>query len=72
MGDAATGRVVLWNPAAERLFGYSADEMVGCSLELLVPAGMRERHRAGTARYAETGLGPLVDGGRPVQLPGSS
>ena len=69
VGDAATGRIVLWNPAAERLFGWTAAEMIGESIERLVPASMLERHRLGIARYGETGHGPLIDSGRPIEVP---
>jgi PAS domain S-box-containing protein len=31
------GRVTTWNPAAERLFGYSAEEAVGSSIDLIIP-----------------------------------
>jgi PAS domain S-box-containing protein len=50
------GRLVEFNPAAERVFGYSRTEIVGQSMaDLLVPSGLREQHRAGFARYLATG-----------------
>src|SRR3982074_1269803 len=33
----ATGRIVLWNSAAEKLFGYTAAEAIGQSIEILMP-----------------------------------
>jgi PAS domain S-box-containing protein len=46
------GRVVDFNPAAERTFGYSSEEAVGRDMaELIVPAELRSRHRRGLARY---------------------
>ncbi|MFN3208112.1 MAG: PAS domain S-box protein [Roseovarius sp.] len=33
------GRIVSWNPAAERLYGYSSDEIMGRSLEIMYPEG---------------------------------
>src|SRR5712691_5847716 len=33
----ATGRIVLWTPAAEKLFGYTAAEAIGQSIEILMP-----------------------------------
>ncbi len=69
VGDAATGRIVLWSPAAETLFGYTADDVVGQLIEVLVPEALKPRHRIGLASYAETGHGPLVDSGVPVELP---
>lgn len=69
VGDAATGRIVLWNPAAEALFGIPAAEAVGASIEVLVPESLRERHRTGLVRFCATGRGPLIDSGKPVELP---
>ncbi|MGQ0650450.1 MAG: sensor histidine kinase [Gemmatimonadaceae bacterium] len=51
------GAIVLVNREVERLFGYSRDELVGQSVERLVPPGSRERHpdhRAGYMRRPET------------------
>lgn len=56
-----SGRVSLWNPAAERMFGYSADEVIGEDLHLLLaPKEMHETYRKGIARFARTGTGPAV------------
>jgi PAS domain S-box-containing protein len=48
-------RILLVNPAAERLFGYSATELVGMSIADLMPSRYRARHAAGMARYRDTG-----------------
>jgi PAS domain-containing protein len=46
------GRVVEFNPAAERTFGYHAEDVLGREMaELIVPPDLRERHRHGLARY---------------------
>jgi len=69
VADAASGKIVLWNPAAERLFGYSADEAVGADIALLVPPRLLAAHRGGLARYVATGHGPLIDSHQPFELP---
>jgi diguanylate cyclase (GGDEF)-like protein/PAS domain S-box-containing protein len=35
--------ITTWNPAAERLFGYAAADMIGCGVDILLPAGARRR-----------------------------
>ena len=50
-----------WNPGAERVFGHSAAEAVGQSLDLIIPENLRARHwegyhhamRTGQSRYGE-------------------
>ena len=50
------GRVVEFNRAAERLFGYPEEAAVGQEMaELIIPPSLRERHREGLRRYLETG-----------------
>ena len=70
VADAKTGRVVLWNPAATGVFGYSAHEaLAGLSVEALVPEEIKARHRVGITRYGETGRGPLIDSQAVLDLP---
>ncbi|MCX7961401.1 MAG: PAS domain S-box protein [Burkholderiales bacterium] len=49
------GRIALANPAAERIFGRRASEMVGTSLDLLVPERFRAAHREHLRRFAAGG-----------------
>ncbi len=51
--DAAS-RIVFINPAAEEVFGYTLEEMLGQELTMLMPDYMRHLHRAGLRRYVET------------------
>jgi diguanylate cyclase (GGDEF)-like protein/PAS domain S-box-containing protein len=69
VADARTGRIVLWNPAASRIFGYSRTEALGLFVEALIPPDLRDRHRAGLARYRETGTGRYVGSDEPLELP---
>lgn len=66
--DLSTERIVLWNPAAERLFGYTAGEAVGMLLDRIVPNDLRDAHLTGVRRYAEGDVARLV-GGEPVLVP---
>lgn len=44
------GVIRVWNAAAERVFGFSADEAVGKRLDLIIPERFREAHARGFAR----------------------
>lgn len=62
------GRVVTWNQQAESTFGWSGAEAIGQTLEnLIIPKGMRERHRQGMARYVRTGVGVAL--GKRLEMP---
>lgn len=52
----AEGRIVFWNAAAERIFGYREDEALGASLDLIIPERYRERHWTGFATVMQTGV----------------
>jgi PAS domain S-box-containing protein len=69
VAEAQSERIVLWNPAAERMFGYSSSEALELKVEALVPEPLKAQHRAGTARYAKTGHGPYIDSHEVMELP---
>ena len=52
---APDGTIVFWNAAAERIFGYSASEALGQSLDLIIPERFRQRHWQGYQRVMSTG-----------------
>jgi PAS domain S-box-containing protein len=55
-------RILEFNPAAERTFGFSKDRALGAFLpDLIVPPRFREAHLQGVARYLETGQGVMLD-----------
>jgi PAS domain S-box-containing protein len=57
------GLIRLWNPAAGRLFGFTAEEAVGRSLDLIIPDRFRDRHWSGyreVVRTAQTRYGTDV------------
>jgi len=49
------GNIQLWNSGAETIFGYTSEEAIGKSLDLIVPEKLRERHWKGYLRVMETG-----------------
>ncbi|MDE2571524.1 MAG: PAS domain S-box protein [bacterium] len=56
------GLIRLWNRGAERIFGYGESEALGCSLDLIIPERLRERHWEGYRRVMETGQSRYGDG----------
>ena len=69
VGETRSQKIVLWNPAAVAIFGYTEDEALGMLIEELVPFELKDSHRAGISRYAVMGSGDLVDAHKAVELP---
>jgi len=63
----ARGIVRAFNPAAERLFGYLAGEVVGQNVSLLMPSPDREQHDRYVASYLETRIPRIIGIGREVR-----
>jgi PAS domain S-box-containing protein len=49
------GKIRLWNPAAERMFGFTAEDALGHSLDLIIPERLRNRRWEGYQRVMRTG-----------------
>jgi len=49
------GVIRLWNPGAERIFGYLSEDAIGRSLDLIIPERLRQRHWEGFERVVATG-----------------
>jgi PAS domain S-box-containing protein len=60
IGDAVVisdkhGAITLWNPAAQRIFGFTQEEALGQSLDLIIPERLRGRHWEGYEKTMATG-----------------
>ena len=56
------GRIIGWNGAAEDMFGWSREEVIGLPLaSTIVPRSQREQHISGIARYIATGHGNILN-----------
>ena len=62
------GRIVEFNPAAERTFGHAREAVLGKVMaDLIIPPALRSGHYAGFAQYLATGEGPIL--GRRIEVP---
>lgn len=55
------------NPAASRLFGYPADELVGFSVEKIIPSPSKEEHAQFVERYLHTGIPHIIGTMREIE-----
>jgi PAS domain S-box-containing protein len=62
------GLVTFWNHAAERLFGWYADDVLGGSLDVIIPERFRARHWAGYRTVMATGI--TAYGTKLLEVPG--
>ena len=49
------GRITFWNPGAARIFGFTAEEAAGQSLDIIIPENLRARHWEGFRHTMATG-----------------
>jgi PAS domain S-box-containing protein len=62
-----SGRITDFNPAAEAMFGFSADRAIGEQMaDLIIPHALRDAHREGMRRHLETGASTVL--GRRIEI----
>lgn len=62
----AVGKIITFNPAAERIFGYQPDEVIGKNVKILMPSPYQENHDQYLSNYIETGNAKVIGLGREV------
>jgi two-component system sensor kinase FixL len=63
----AEGVICSFNPGAERIFGYEAQEVLGRNIAMLMPAPQRVAHDGYLQRYSETGEARMMRAPREVE-----
>jgi PAS domain S-box-containing protein len=56
------GIIRFWNPGAERIFGFTRDDAIGRSLDMIIPERLRQRHWDGYRRTMESGKSRYGEG----------
>ena len=62
------GKIIFWNKAAVTIFGYTADEIVGKAVSIIMPERFRERHQQELNRVISTGKTKIV--GKTIEVIG--
>jgi diguanylate cyclase (GGDEF)-like protein/PAS domain S-box-containing protein len=60
------GTIETFNPAAEKMFGFRADEVLGQNVRMLMPSPYREEHDGYLSRYLTTGEKRIIGIGREI------
>jgi PAS domain S-box-containing protein len=50
------GVITTWNPAAERMFGFTESEAIGATLDIIIPERQRQRHWSGYQKTMQSGI----------------
>ena len=62
VGMDSRGRIIAWNPTAERMFGWLQSEVLDKEMgEIIVPPQHRSAHAQGLANFLRTGEGPVLN-----------
>ncbi len=64
------GIVKIWNLSAERIFGYSRNEIVGKSITIIIPEEFKEKHKDGLKRFLQTGQPRII--GKSIEITGET
>lgn len=65
---SADSTIRYFNPAAERIFGFLADEALGNNLDIIIPEAYGQRHHQAVARYLRTGVPRIL--GQTIEIRG--
>ena len=61
------GLIRFWNPQAETIFGWKAEEVMGKEMaEIIIPENYRDAHKRGMTHYQKTGDGPVLN--KPLEI----
>ncbi len=66
VSDMGSERILRWNPAAERLFGYAACEAIGRPIDMLLQTSIARLHDERIAQYVLTGDARVLTGEAPL------
>jgi PAS domain S-box-containing protein len=61
------GKVLMFSPAAQEIFGYQPDEVIGNTVNMLMPSNDAERHNGYMSNYTTSGQAKIIGIGREVQ-----
>lgn len=62
------GIITDWNKSAEKIFGYLKNEIIGNSIEILIPERSKKKHKEGLERFLKTGESNII--GKTVEISG--